>query len=593
MAAPSRDSVDPDVMRIVDNLLGAETNANKFLAEYLGKTGLTSLNLFGAVDQNVGCFVKHFWASIATEIGEISLELELSINPTLIALHGYSRAVNARKSREIVDVKTPNTGLDKLDNDRSKHRLNVLAITRSKTGENVLSQGSEPCTPVLSQGSEPSKAQKGGSDKTGFKTLESVLDEGKGVIKKPGRGEIECKHDVFEIAIMFAGASSILNECLASSLDNTKSTAFMKRALSNRCRTTRTMNKVCRFTFEFIQFAHAEFPPLPISGPSSQFTIVAWLDHIRERGPTLPHLGRYCLLAFSEALGIDLPVHAPAVRAAALAARSKPPKSAEGMPLELVLALQHSANDPNLLGGVRLAASFFCLMTFASLRFSDTKDLTDLWVTETAICGKSVNHKSRAGHATAWAAPLRGCGNGGNWHRPILDFWEQTAPTTKDGSPPQDCFRFLFPHMTPKWEVNKTRAGTHGTTLAALRRLEKMYGMKTSCTLHSPRAFLATCANQLSFPREEREKLGRWAPGSVMPERYDRATCTTELRLRDNILAQIQNGWKPTRAYEVPSAKPSGGNPKRIKAGTESSSVTSTSVTSSASREILISELYD
>ena len=303
-------------------------------------------------------------------------------------------------------------------------------------------------------------------------------------------------------------------------------------------------------------------PPLPITGPPAQFAIVARLGNIRERIPTIPHIGRYCLLAFSDAIGIDLPVHEPAVRAASTVARSKPPKSAEGMPLEFVQMLQKSASDPSFPEGAQLSASFFCLMTFASLRFSDTKDLSDLWVTETAICGRPTNRKIRAGHATSWAAPLRGCGNGADRYKPVLTFWEQSAPKPSDGPTPPDYFRFLSPYISPKWETNQKRAGAHGATMAALRRMEQLHGVETSCAMHSPRVFLATCDNQLAFPREEREKLGRWGPGSVMPDRYGRATCTAELRLRDDILTRIQDGWTPTRAYAVPNTQTSSKKPK-------------------------------
>ena len=38
-----------------------------------------------------------------------------------------------------------------------------------------------------------------------------------------------------------------------------------------------------------------------------------------------------------------------------------------------------------------------------------------------------------------------------------------------------------------------------------------------------------------------------------MPDRYDRVECATELRLRSVIIEKIRPGWKPTKAFEVPS----------------------------------------
>ena len=39
-----------------------------------------------------------------------------------------------------------------------------------------------------------------------------------------------------------------------------------------------------------------------------------------------------------------------------------------------------------------------------------------------------------------------------------------------------------------------------------------------------------------------------------MPNRYDRATCATELRLRDSVLDSIRKGWSPAGMFEVPTS---------------------------------------
>ena len=42
-----------------------------------------------------------------------------------------------------------------------------------------------------------------------------------------------------------------------------------------------------------------------------------------------------------------------------------------------------------------------------------------------------------------------------------------------------------------------------------------------------------------------------------MPERYDRAFCVTELRLRDDILSKIAaEGWRPSVSYAAPPKVP-------------------------------------
>ena len=82
--------------------------------------------------------------------------------------------------------------------------------------------------------------------------------------------------------------------------------------------------------------------------------------------------------------------------------------------------------------------------------------------------------------------------------------------------------------------------------------MEELFGFPKSVQLHSARNFFATCAGQLLYGREFREKLGRWTAGSLMPDRYDRAECATELRLRSEIIEKLNSGWRPTKAYEVP-----------------------------------------
>ena len=145
--------------------------------------------------------------------------------------------------------------------------------------------------------------------------------------------------------------------------------------------------------------------------------------------------------------------------------------------------------------------------------------------------------------------------------------------------------------MGKDWSVDLKRGGTHGTAQAALSRLEHEFGFKLTLTLHSFRNFFATCAHQLLRPREDREKLGHWAPGSVMPDRYDRATCATELRLRNEILTKVATGWRPTESFEVPNTGNEPTGDTQVDSGTDTTSVTSTA--SFLKQEIDISDIYN
>ena len=135
----------------------------------------------------------------------------------------------------------------------------------------------------------------------------------------------------------------------------------------------------------------------------------------------------------------------------------------------------------------------------------------------------------------------------------------------------------FIPYFTTDWVTDFTRAATNGTAQAALTRLEDACGYKgLGCTLRSPRSWFATCATQLAFKREDRITLGRWAAGPAMPDRYDRGVCVTEPRLRNDILGQVNGGWKPQRAFEIPLTKEECKKKVVIESDSESTSVTST-----------------
>ena len=61
-----------------------------------------------------------------------------------------------------------------------------------------------------------------------------------------------------------------------------------------------------------------------------------------------------------------------------------------------------------------------------------------------------------------------------------------------------------------------------------------------------------------------------------MPDRYDKATCAAELRIRTEIINKIREGWRPQKAFEVST--------KEDEAGAESDA--STSVTSTWSQAV-------
>ena len=138
-------------------------------------------------------------------------------------------------------------------------------------------------------------------------------------------------------------------------------------------------------------------------------------------------------------------------------------------------------------------------------------------------------------------------------------------------------------HVSKELEIDIKRRGANGVLQAAVSRIEEKFGFPKLCKLHSPRNWFATCAGQLLYAREHREKLGRRAPGSVIPDHYGRAVCATELRMRAGIIAKVNSGWRQSAAFEVPSTTPEEGLTRKtdVDLGSLSSDVESTSETDS------------
>ena len=77
-----------------------------------------------------------------------------------------------------------------------------------------------------------------------------------------------------------------------------------------------------------------------------------------------------------------------------------------------------------------------------------------------------------------------------------------------------------------------------------------------------------------------------------MPDRYDKAICATELKIRAKIFAEVRAGWIPQGAFQVANTDTQQGNQP------ESDTLSETSVTSTAShirdqRINDIANLYD
>ena len=400
--------------------------------------------------------------------------------------------------------------------------------------------------------------------------------------KRPLGQTQSCSDVHFRTAVLFYGKSEVLDNAYDTFEHESEIADFIKLCLSCRCKTDRTIAEICRLIREYHDFAKTLTPKVNDTGICAIFAITKWMLVLKKRGPSVPPKGRYALKVFAEALNIDFPFNHPAVRAAARTKKITSTRHAPPIPLEFLTKIELLSADTSQPFGRRLFCALICLQAFASLRYADLVEVGELWESTSAIVGKSIDQK-RDGEIMTWATPADGTVDG-KWYIPILEHWKAIAPTVPG------TFAPLFPYFEKDWSINNGRKSTAGTVQAALNRLQQELKCNARLRIHSARAWLPTCARQLLYPREDREKLGRWAPGSVMPDRYDRAVCSTELRLRYEILSKVrEEQWRPTNSFEVPSERRTTEKTSENTNDDDTSSMESTSETSSA--EIDISDL--
>ena len=395
--------------------------------------------------------------------------------------------------------------------------------------------------------------------------------------------QCEPRKMLFQVALLFYNHSKTLKTCYLTLPNTSEIEAFVQLCFSKRCKSVNTMKGVCKFVLEYYNFGMTAEPVTPITGEHAIVPIARWMSELRIRGATVPRAGRYSLRVFGEALGIDFPINHPSILACVRTVKLKPTKHAPPIPIEFIKKLEIATTNSDFPTLKRVFCSIILLQVYASLRYIDTCYVSQIFLSEkeTSICGVSIDKKSPNGDVIQWAAPLKGLTDI-KWWEPVKSFWERIKPEgdlTKTTP--------LYTAFDKEWATSK-RTITRGIVQAALTKLEKEFGFDCALKIHSPRSWHATLAKQLLYSREDREKLGHWAPGSLMPDLYDRATCATELRLRDEILQRIREGWAPAGPYEVPNTQAS------TQMDAESSEMESTSVLSETDNsEVNIADLSD
>ena len=201
------------------------------------------------------------------------------------------------------------------------------------------------------------------------------------------------------IASLFANQSSLLNACFTAKFSENDMADFIEKALSNRCRTSKSRLNVIRFVLDFLRLCNLPFPSGPVYGAVLRCGHFVLARIYRWPGPFCTPYGP---LRARCVFGGDGHRYAPEPSGGRKGGQG--PKtvcktrtaSVSGIPIR-IRKQAVNANNPE---GLRVYCSIFVLLIMASLRFADTADVSELWLAETAVCGRSINHKDKMGRRT-------------------------------------------------------------------------------------------------------------------------------------------------------------------------------------------------
>ena len=223
-------------------------------------------------------------------------------------------------------------------------------------------------------------------------------------------------------------------------------------------------------------------------------------------------------------------------------------RQASRIPTEAIKDMEKLTTDESIPEGKRIFTSSQLLMAHASLRFSDAQALISLRVdrdTITGVLGPIKNNRSNNSH---FACPRRGFEND-KWILPLARWRDAYCEATKKHP------KFTVPDTKPSWEYP-----TFGTAAPYPNARQRFTEILTDIgvanakqfTMHSHRAVYPTLGALAGFPRENLCPLGRWRPGSNMPNVYNREAKNAEVNLRNRIIDKVREGKSDGRVLPGP-----------------------------------------
>ena len=348
---------------------------------------------------------------------------------------------------------------------------------------------------------------------------------------------------------LFSSVSPVFSMLEQSLVPIETAQSVVECCFAARCSTQKGLLRICKFAAAYRQFCSRAVPRVMTTGPSAIIAFTTWLLSLHERGRTVPAAGRYALRVFAEALTLTIPATAPAALSATRSHVIKLAKQAPCFTLKMLLTFGRIAADKSTPLAIRYFAACVMMMVFASFRFVDAVNIREINYEKDTVTGSCLPSKNLK-QPFYWVFPMMGFNSNCAWFDVIVDV--RLRYHSCKGLP----MNFLFTH-TKDWQIDDITfpRATYGSTLRTFRLFLAKAGFpKTKHTLHSPRNAFNTFAAQLGWARADRAMIGRWSTRSDMPNKYDRARCVTELRLRYDVVNRIKNGWAPSCDFELPFA---------------------------------------
>ena len=351
----------------------------------------------------------------------------------------------------------------------------------------------------------------------------------------------DARASIRKITNLFRDQSKFVSDALRAGKTMNQIIRILDASIRSSINSPKTILMYAKHTIAFHDFLVEEkVPSDEWEGELSVFHLYSYLE--RPAGTTVPATIRCALRAFATALHINWDLDTKAL-SSICQKPDREPKQAPMLKLEHIFFFEKCASNRDLPFPERLYAANFALMCHASLRFDDTKTISDL-----QIDGETIEGRINAPKVLTIDAKKFFCAKKGfttdRWVSPIIRFRDGYALSRT--YPPS----FLFPSISENGKTVLETQAKKFEVLKAFRSIIEKSGdpHSTIYTLHSPRNWYTSVAAQLGWGCKAQTTLGRWGDASKMPNRYNRQKGTVELSVRSDIVERIRRGWTPSDA---------------------------------------------